>query len=148
MSNQLVLESLKTVLINSYSLYLKTQNYHWNVIGPNFKSLHELFELQYQDLAEAIDVLAERIRALGDLVPATLEEYNSQKIISDGNRDFTSNQMLEDLVKGQDTIISLLKDLIEKCEQNKDAGTADMATLRIEVHQKNRWMLSSSMVKI
>ncbi|RYE12373.1 MAG: DNA starvation/stationary phase protection protein [Rickettsiales bacterium] len=147
MENQKVVESLKTVLINSYSLYLKTQNYHWNVVGANFKSLHELFEQQYQDLQDAVDLLAERIRALGDFVPATLNEYNAQKIIADGNRNYNSNEMLKDLVDSQDTIISLLKDLIKVAEENNDAGTADMATLRIEIHQKNRWMLDSSIVR-
>ncbi len=139
-----VTDNLNEVVANSYSLYLKTQNYHWNVTGPSFKTFHELFELQYNELAPAIDDLAERIRALGEKVDGTYESFNKLTKFKEANKNLSSQEMIEDLVKSHETVISILNDGIATAEDSKDHGTADMLTARVEQHQKHVWMLSSS----
>lgn len=144
MSNNPVAESLKKVLASSYILSLKTQNYHWNVKGPHFKQLHDLFGEQYNELNTAIDDIAERIRALGTNAPANYSTYQSLSKIEDGKEDQDSISMVKDLANDQKKIVDDLNIAIQVAQKASDESTADLAIGRITAHEKNRWMLESS----
>jgi starvation-inducible DNA-binding protein len=145
MSNNPVAESLKKVLASSYILSLKTQNYHWNVKGPHFKQLHDLFGEQYNELNTAIDDIAERIRALGINAPANYSTYQSLSEIEDGKEDQDSISMVKDLANDQKKIVDDLNIAIQVAQKASDESTADLAIGRITAHEKNRWMLESSL---
>jgi starvation-inducible DNA-binding protein len=145
MSNKPVTEALKRVLADTYSLLTKTQNYHWNVEGANFRGLHLLFEEQYNELFAAVDLLAERIRALGEKAPGSPSEFKKLSIISEGNGEFDSNRMLKDLHDSQQAILATIKKALTAAEKAEDASTADLLTQRITVHDKAAWMLKSSL---
>lgn len=142
---KLVADGLKTVLANSYALYVKTQNYHWNVEGSNFSSLHLLFEQQYQELAIAIDALAEYVRACGDKVPATFEFYQSSAKIGAGNPALNSDRMVKELADDQEKIINILKLVLDDCQKAKDEVAVNLIVERLTVHHKNAWMLKSTL---
>ena len=144
MSNNPVAEILKKVLASSYILSLKTQNYHWNVKGPHFKQLHDLFGEQYNELNTAIDDIAERIRALGINAPANYSIYQSLSEIKDGKEDQDSASMVKDLANDQKKIVDDLNIAIQVAQKAGDESTADLAIGRITAHEKNRWMLESS----
>lgn len=139
-----IVENLKLVLANSYALYLKTQNYHWNVTGPNFASLHELFESQYKDLAEAIDEIAERIRALDAKVVSTFASFDLLTQIPDSDENAASDKMIDELMQDNLTLVDSLNKLATIAGKSDDKATEDMAVERIAVHEKNAWMLKSS----
>jgi len=139
-----VIKMMQLVLANSYGLYLKTQNYHWNVTGPQFESLHILFEKQYSDLAESVDEIAERIRALGSKAPASFSLFNELKTLADGNEDASAEEMVKGLAEDNLYMASLLKEVIVLAQQHQDEATADLCIKRIEIHEKNAWMLHSS----
>ncbi|HEX6946511.1 MAG TPA: Dps family protein [Acidimicrobiia bacterium] len=139
-----IVEGLAEMLADTYSLYLKTQGYHWNVEGPMFRSLHLLFEEQYQELAEGIDLLAERIRALGEFAPASFAEFSELSSITQPKRVPDAVKMVEDLVEGHETVIKKARDLVSTAEEADDVGTADLVTGRIEAHEKASWMLRST----
>ena len=139
-------EALKHALADSYTLYLKTQNYHWNVTGPQFQSLHLLFEAQYTDLAVANDELAERIRTLGSKAPGSYKVFSGLTCIDEAESDNLSAEvMVKDLEKDQHKIVNTLKKVQEAAEKAGDDVTADMAIARQQIHQKNAWMLASSL---
>ncbi len=137
-------QELKLVLADSYALFLKTQNYHWNVTGPNFKSLHELFELQYDDLFAAIDEIAERIRTLGDKAPGSFSKYAEITSIKEGDENKPADQMVTELVEDQALIIKTLNKALKISQGNDDEVTIGMIIDRIAIHEKNAWMLRSS----
>lgn len=139
-----VIKMMQLVLANSYGLYLKTQNYHWNVTGPQFESLHILFEKQYSDLAESVDEIAERIRALGSKAPASFHLFNELKTLTDGNENASAEEMVKGLAEDNLYMASLLKEVIVLAQQHQDEATADLCIKRIEIHEKNAWMLHSS----
>lgn len=143
--NDKVIAALKIALADSYVLFLKTHNYHWNVTGPYFQSLHSMFEEQYTDLFAAVDLLAERIRALGDLAPGSFAEYETITNIKEGNSKFTAMQMVEDLAKDQKKIVKTLSDVVKASQKTGDEVTLSMVADRIEAHEKNAWMLESSL---
>lgn len=145
MSNKPVTEALKRVLADNYALYLKTQNYHWNVEGRHFRSLHLMFEEQYRELFAANDELAERIRQLGEKAPATFAEFSKLTIIKEGNSELDENQMVKDLYQSNQQIVTTLKKAIAAAEKADDQGTADMLVARIQAHDKAAWMLKSSL---
>ena len=145
MSSKEVINHLNIVLLETYALYLKTQNYHWNVTGPNFYSLHNMFEEQYKELAEAIDDIAERIRALGEKVEASFLHFDKNKSIKDGNSANSSESMLKDLVQSQKVVIEKLVELSNVASQYGDKTSEDMAIQRLHAHEKQKWMLSSSL---
>lgn len=145
MSNTSLTEALQRVLADTYALYLKTQNYHWNVKGPSFRSLHKLFESQYTDYAEAIDEIAERIRILGELAPGSFDIYNKLKSIEDANPTASAADMIKHLADDQDLLIQCLKSAISTAASMEDEVTVGLLTDRVAVHEKNRWMLSSSL---
>ena len=142
MSNKLVTK-LELLLSNSYALTIKTQNYHWNVVGSNFVALHQLFGDQYQELFTAIDEIAERIRSFGVLVEADLLYFSQNSKITAPKKSNNAEKMVSDLATGHQTIIDSLLEAIKIAQDNKDEGTADLFIRRIQVHQKALWMLQS-----
>ena len=142
MSNKLVTK-LELLLSNSYALTIKTQNYHWNVVGSNFVALHQLFGDQYQELFTAIDEIAERIRSFGVLVEADLLYFSQNSQITVPKKSNNAEKMVSDLATGHQTIIDSLLEAIKIAQDNKDEGTADLFIRRIQVHQKALWMLQS-----
>ncbi len=144
MSKTQLTQQLATTLADTYALYLKTQNYHWHVKGPNFKSLHELFEEQYNGLAAAVDEIAERILMLGGRAPATFTEFNELKSISDGDSAATANQMVVGLHADHVTMATNLKKVLETAQQLDDEGTVALLSERISAHEKISWMLGAS----
>ncbi len=144
MSNQPIIEGLRRLLADSYTLMLKTQNYHWNVTGPGFKGLHELFELQYNDLFAANDVIAERIRALGEKAPGSYKEFASLAAIKEATGAEKAAEMVANLAADHAKLATSITQLIEAAGSAGDEGTADILSPRISAHQKHAWMLKSS----
>lgn len=144
MKSSAVVTALKSVLANSYALYVKTQNFHWNVEGPNFKSLHVLFEEQYRELIEAIDEIAERIRTLGEKAPGTFTAFQELNTIPDGNNRASAEVMVKELEESQKAMVAILKKALEEVQKNHDDVTTDLLIRRITVHEKGAWMLRSS----
>lgn len=134
---------LNTVLASYYILMLKTQNYHWNVEGRNFYSLHNMFEAQYQDLQNAIDEVAESIRALGHKAAANLKEYQNLSVIKDGNENFDADHMVQDLIESNQDIFKLLT-LAFNAFDGQD-HIQELLSSRKNVHQKAIWFLKSSL---
>jgi starvation-inducible DNA-binding protein len=144
MKNNKTLKNLNQLLADSYSIALKTQNYHWNIVGKNFKGLHELFGSQYQELSSAIDEIAERIRSIGFSVEATYENFAKITKIKAGNKNYNSAEMIEDLINDYEKIIKNLKNAAKEAEQEEDEATADLFISRTSIHEKTLWMLKSS----
>lgn len=140
----IVTESLKKVLANNYALYLKTQNYHWNVTGHNFKSLHMLFEEQYNDLFAANDEIAERVRTLGDKVAATFEIFAAASDIKGGNENADADTMLKELADDNEKIVKILQESLKSAQELNDEVTMGMIIDRMTIHEKAVWMLRSS----
>tara|TARA_Y100001960_G_scaffold328254_1_gene416533 strand:+ start:62 stop:526 length:465 start_codon:yes stop_codon:yes gene_type:complete len=135
---------LKVVLANSYTLYLKTHNYHWNVTGPSFKSLHDLFEVQYTELATAVDDIAERIRALDAYAPGSFSEFLKLTTLDEAKAGITAEEMLEDMIESQTALIASLNDALSSAQDDEDEVTAGILGERLSVHEKARWMLKAS----
>ena len=129
---QKVIANLESVLANTYSLYLKTQNYHWNVTGPSFKALHELFQLQYEEMIPAIDEIAERIRTLDVRVDGTYENFSALSVIAPGNKNLNAQEMVADLVEDNLKVNSLLQKGVEIAQQLSDEATADILIIIME----------------
>lgn len=138
-----VVKSLEQALADTFTLALKTQNYHWNVTGSNFYGLHNLFEAQYTDGFAAVDELAERIRALDAPAPGGLKAFRELSGIADAKEGADAQAMIDDLIDGNTAISSTLKAGIEIADAAGDASTADMLTARATVHDKAAWMLRS-----
>ena len=141
-STRPVVEALSTLLASSYTLYLKTQNYHWNVTGPMFTTLHTLFETQYTELAVAVDEIAERIRSVGAFAPGSFAEFRAhdqsrRRRAPEGEGD-DSHPRVRPAGRGRSRSA-----VIEAAESVSDQATADLATRRLDVHEKNAWMLRS-----
>ena len=139
-----IADGLARLLADSYSLYLKSHNYHWNVTGPMFRSLHLMFEEHYIELADAVDVVAERIRALGFPAPATFSEYRTLSAIEAKEGVPEAMEMVRDLVVGHETVARTAREVVGIAENGGDIATADLATARIEVHDKTAWMLRAT----
>ena len=136
-----IADGLSKVLADSYSLYIKTHNYHWNVTGPQFNALHTMFESQYTELAPAIDEIAERIRALGHLAPGSYKEFSELTSIKDGDNRLTANKMIKDGVEAQKTVARTGRSLISTVDEAGEEPTADLLPVRMQTHEKNAWML-------
>lgn len=135
---------LSTLLIEDYRLTMKTHVYHWNVVGPLFKSVHELTEQQYQDLFEAADTIAERIRALGFRAPVNATDMKVDlDIVSQDNGWPKAHTMIQDLVQDHETIAARMREVAAYAGDHRDIGTEDMLTARIRFHEKAAWMLRS-----
>jgi starvation-inducible DNA-binding protein len=135
--------SLSRLLADTYTLYLKTHNFHWNVVGPMFQTLHSMFEKQYEELAAAVDLIAERIRALGFPAPATYRELIELTSIHEEQGTPTADQMIEILVQGQESVVRTARSIFPLVERAHDLPTADLLTQRMQVHEKMAWMLRS-----
>ena len=134
----------KIAFASEFSFALKSQNYHWNVTGQSFNSLHTMFETQYNDLFLAVDLIAERIRALGEKAPGTFSAYKKMTTISEGNENASATEMVKDLAQDQHKIIATLNIVLKEAHKTGDEVTASIITDRIEIHQKNAWMLNAS----
>ncbi|MBU0556401.1 MAG: DNA starvation/stationary phase protection protein [Alphaproteobacteria bacterium] len=134
-------EKLGDALADSFSLYLKTLGVHWNVVGPSFFGLHKLTEAQYEDLAAAIDLLAERIRALGHLAPAAFGDYARRSVVESDETVRSSGEMIDALIKDNEAVARRLREAVATAEEADDVFTADMLTARIGKHEENVWML-------
>lgn len=142
-SKQPVVDALSALLASSYILYLKTQNYHWNVTGPMFTTLHTMFETQYTELAMAVDEIAERIRALGAFAPGSFSAFTVLSSVKEETGRPDAKKMIRTLVADQEKIAELARAVIEAAEAIRDQASADLATRRLDVHGKNAWMLRS-----
>ncbi len=134
---------LSKLLADSYTLYLKTHNFHWNVTGPMFQTLHMMFEQQYTELAAAVDLIAERIRALGVYAPGTYAEFSRLTSIKEPSGVPTSRDMIQQLVEGHETVIRTARSAFAAIENASDEASADLLTQRIQLHEKTAWMLRS-----
>jgi starvation-inducible DNA-binding protein len=135
--------ALTALLADSYTLYLKTQNFHWNVTGPMFTTLHTLFEVQYTDLALAVDEIAERVRALNAPVPGSFTEFAKIATVQESVGPVSAKAMIAALVADQATVARAADAVIAAAEDEDDAASADLATRRLQQHDKNAWMLRS-----
>jgi len=132
---------LSDALADSFSLYLKTLGVHWNIVGPSFFGLHKLTEAQYEDLAIAVDALAERIRALGHLAPAAFGDYANRSVVESETTLSTADEMIKALIKDNEAIARRLREAVSVADEADDVFTADMLTARIGKHEENVWML-------
>ena len=142
-SNEAIVGALSTLLASSYTLYLKTHNYHWNVTGPMFTTLHTMFETQYTELALAVDEIAERIRALGAFAPGSYSAFAKLTGVKEETGRPEAQEMIRNLVSDQDTVAVSARGVIEAANAARDEASADLATRRLQVHEKNAWMLRS-----
>ena len=138
-----IAEGLKKLLADTYTLYLKTHNFHWNVTGPMFQTLHLMFETQYTELASAVDVIAERIRSLGSPAPGTYKQYAELSSIKEDEGVPAAQDMIRLLVEGQESVVRTARSLYPSAEKALDEATADLLTQRIQLHEKTAWMLRS-----
>ncbi len=135
--------ALARLLADSYGLYLKTHNYHWNVTGPMFTTLHTLFETQYTELALAVDEIAERIRALGQFSPGSYAEFGKLAQVKDPTSIPKATDMIAELASDHELVAKTAHEVIDHAEAAGDDATADLATRRIDVSEKAAWMLRS-----
>jgi len=136
-----IAEGLSHLLADTYTLYLKTHNYHWNVTGPMFNTLHLMFETQYTELALAVDLIAERIRALGYPAPGSYAQYAKLSSIKESEKVPAAEDMIADLVKGQEAVVRTARKVFPLAEKSNDEPTADLLTQRMNTHEKTAWML-------
>jgi starvation-inducible DNA-binding protein len=134
---------LSRVLADSYTLYLKTHNFHWNVTGPMFQTLHVMFETQYDELAIAVDLIAERIRALGVAAPGTYKQFAELSSIEEQDGVPKAEDMIRLLVRGHETAARTSREVFGVAEAANDQSTCDLLTQRMQVHEKTAWMLRS-----
>ena len=138
-----IAEGLSHLLADTYTLYLKTHKYHWNVTGPMFQTLHLMFETQYNELALAVDLIAERIRALDVLAPGSYSEFSKLASISEDVDTPSATEMIGRLVEGQEAVVRTARSLYPTANSAHDEVTADLLTQRIQIHEKTAWMLRS-----
>lgn len=135
--------ALSRMLADTYSLYVMTQNYHWNIKGKSFVTLHKLFATQYKDLAEAIDEIAERISMLGFKSPGSFKEFSDLTVISQDNGASTKDEMIHSLLSAHESIIRTARSLVNVSDAYKDYATSELVTKRILEHEKAAWELRS-----
>ncbi len=134
---------LSRLLADTYSLYLKTHYFHWNVTGPMFQTLHLMFETQYNELALAVDTIAERIRALGEYAPGTYSSFAKLSSIQEPEGVPKAKDMIKELVLAQEATVRTARSLFPLVEKSNDEASADLLTQRIQTHEKTAWMLRS-----
>jgi len=138
-----IAEGLSRLLADSYTLYLKTHNFHWNVTGPMFRTLHLMFEEQYTELSTAVDEIAERIRSLGFPAPGTYSDFAKLTSIKETTGVPDAQEMIRLLVEGQETVARTARSVFPAVEKASDEPSADLLTQRMQVHEKTAWMLRS-----
>jgi starvation-inducible DNA-binding protein len=142
-NRQNIANGLSKVLADTYTLYLKTHNFHWNVTGPMFQTLHLMFETQYNELALAVDGVAERIRALGFPAPGTYKQFTSLSSIGEEDGVPKAEEMIQRLVEGHETVARTARAVFRTAENANDQPTCDLLTQRMQIHEKTAWMLRS-----
>ncbi|MBB72087.1 MAG: DNA starvation/stationary phase protection protein [Legionellales bacterium] len=142
-----IAEGLACLLADSYLLYIKTHNFHWNVKGPMFNTLHLMFEEQYTELATAVDEIAERIRALDHPAPGSYAQFAELTSIKEETGVPKAEDMIRQLVEGQEAVIRTARNLMPTASDAADEPTADLLTQRMQVHEKTAWMLRSLLEK-
>ena len=138
-----IAEGLSKLLADSYSVYLKTHKFHWNVTGPMFQTLHAMFETQYTELALAVDMIAERIRSLGSFAPGSYSEFSKLSTVKDALGQINAHSMIAQLVQDHETVVRTARSLFPIAETASDQVTLDLLTQRMQVHEKTCWMLRS-----
>lgn len=138
-----IVNGLERLLADSYTLYLKTHNFHWNVTGPMFSTLHQMFETQYTEQAMAIDEIAERIRSLGAPAPGSFRDFGRLTSIPEAEGVPSANNMIKELVSAHETVVRTARSVFPEAEAAGDEATADLLTQRLQVHEKTAWMLRS-----
>ncbi|HEY8245651.1 MAG: Dps family protein [Vicinamibacteria bacterium] len=134
---------LSKLLADNFTLYLKTHNFHWNVTGPMFNTLHLMFEVQYNELWLALDAIAERIRSLGHPTPATAAEFAKLTSIQETTGQPPAEEMIRLLVEGNEAVVRTARKVFPAVDAANDEPTADLLTQRMQIHEKNAWMLRS-----
>ena len=140
-------EGLSRLLADTYTLYLKTHNYHWNVTGPMFQTLHLMFETHYNELALAVDLIAERIRALGHVAPGSYRAFSKLSTIQEEEGVPAATAMIRNLVKGHEAVAKTARQVFQLADGANDQPTADLLTQRLQIHEKTAWMLRSLLAK-
>ena len=138
-----IAEGLTKLLAATYGLYFKTHIFHWNVTGPEFQTLHLLFETQYNELWLATDIIAERIRSLGFFVPPAYSDLARLSPIAESKTVPTARDMITEILKGHEAIVRLVREIFQSVEKSGDEASADLLTQRIQLHEKTAWMLRS-----
>ncbi|HSK40279.1 MAG TPA: Dps family protein [Arenibaculum sp.] len=138
-----IADGLSRLLADTYTLYLKTHSFHWNVTGPMFNTLHTMFEQQYTELALAVDQIAERIRALGVAAPGSYKQYSELTSIPEETGTPKADEMIRQLVEGQEAVVRTAREVFPLAEKAADEPTADLLTQRMQIHEKTAWMLRS-----
>ncbi len=142
-----IAQGLSRLLADTYSLYLKTHNFHWNVTGPMFNTLHLMFEGQYTELAVAVDEIAERIRALGHPAPGSYKQYAALTGIEEDSEVPPAERMIAILAKDQETVARTAREIFPLVDKAHDEPSADLLTQRMQIHEKTAWMLRSMLEK-
>jgi starvation-inducible DNA-binding protein len=140
---QEIVQGLSHLLADTYTLYLKTHNFHWNVTGPMFNTLHLMFEQEYTELATAVDLIAERIRTLGYPAPGSYHDYAELSSIEETTGVPEAEEMIKLLVEGNEAVVRTARSIFPLAEKANDESTADLLTQRMSLHEKNAWMLRS-----
>ena len=140
---QAIAKGLSRLLADTYTTYLKTHNFHWNVTGPMFATLHTLFETQYTEMATAVDEIAERIRALGEPAPGSYAAFGALSNVAEETGTPSAEDMIRQLVVAQETIARTAREVMPLADSANDEPTADLLTQRMQLHEKNAWMLRS-----
>ena len=140
---QTIAEGLSRLLADTYTLYLKTHNFHWNVTGPMFNTLHLMFEAQYNELALAVDQIAERIRSLGFHAPGSYAAFAKLSSVPEAEGTPSAEQMIQQLAEGQEIVVRTAREIFPAADQANDEPTADLLTQRMQIHEKTAWMLRS-----
>ena len=138
-----IADGLSRLLADTYTLYLKTHNFHWNVTGPMFNTLHLMFEGQYNELALAVDAIAERIRALGVHAPGSYKDFAKLSSIPEADGVPAAEEMIRQLVQGQEAVARTAREVFSAADDANDQPTADLLTQRLQTHEKTAWMLRS-----
>ncbi|HEY1077385.1 MAG TPA: Dps family protein [Fontimonas sp.] len=138
-----IADGLCHLLADEYTLYLKTHNFHWNVTGPMFNTLHLMFETHYTEAALAVDLVAERIRALGFPAPGTYKQYAALSSIKETEGVPPAETMIRELVKGHEACVRTARKVFATVDKASDEPSADLLTQRMQVHEKTAWMLRS-----
>ena len=142
-----IVQSLSRLLADTYVLYLKTHSFHWNVEGPMFQTLHQMFMDQYTETWNAIDPIAERIRSLGEYAPGTYREYARLARIKETEGVPRAEEMIRLLIDGQEAVVRTAREALSVADEANDQPTLDLLTQRMQVHEKNAWMLRSLLKK-
>ena len=142
-----IAKGLSRVLADTYLVYLKTHNFHWNVEGPMFQTLHQMFMEQYTETWNAIDLIAERIRSLGEYAPGTYREYARLTRIQETEGVPRAEEMVQLLIEGQEAVVRTAREALSVADAANDQPTLDLLTQRMQIHEKNAWMLRSLLKK-